>query len=77
MKTKNINDHPTIEIVNATEHEDGSATYEFVTNDAFDQMYLQDTGKKRVTKKGLSKYILDLIKKAVNRIDGYDIEEKI
>ena len=68
------NEQPNIEIINYVENEDGSATIEFQTNKAFDRMYLAETGKKRVTKKGLSNYILELLEKAVNKLDGYDLE---
>lgn len=84
MKTKSTNtcnnndqfDHdlPQIFVRNTTEHEDGTMTIEFDTNDAFDKMYLEQTGKKRITKRGLSNFIYDLIEKSITNTDGYSIE---
>lgn len=38
-------------------------------------MYLEETGKKRVTKRGLSNYIKDIILKAYNKQDGYEFKK--
>jgi len=67
-------DKPTIIIGEIIDNDDGTCTIEFETNDAFEQMYLEDTGKKRITKRGLSNYIKDIIMKANNKQDGYDIK---
>ena len=66
-------DIPSIKIHSVTDNDDGTCTIDFETSDAFDKMYLEDTGKKRVTKKGLSNFIRELILKAVNKEDGYSI----
>lgn len=67
---------PDIKILDYIENKDGSATLKFETNKAFDKMYLEQTGKKRVTKKGLANYVLELIEKSVNKLDGYDIKKQ-
>jgi len=65
---------PLIKVGKVIEHDDGACTVEFETNDAFDKMYLEKTGKKRVTEKGLGKYINDLLLKAIKNEDGYGIK---
>ena len=74
MEKEEPNVEPRIEVTDYAENEDGSVAFEFKTNEAFDRMYLARTGKKRVTKKGLSKYVLELLEKAIDKIDGYDME---
>lgn len=66
---------PMIQVAEIVDHDDGTCTVKFETNDAFDKMYLEETGKKRVTKRGLSNYIKDIIIKAHNKQDGYDIKK--
>ena len=65
-------DKPIIKVGEIVDHDDGTSTITFEVNDAFEQMYLEDTGKKRMTKRGLSNYIKDIIMKANNKQDGYD-----
>ena len=64
---------PIIQIIEVTDNPDGSANIEFETNDAFDQMYLKETGKKRLTQKGLGNYITKLITKSIKQMDGYSL----
>lgn len=66
---------PNIQIGDITDHDDGTCTIEFFTNDAFDKMYLEQTGAETVTEEGLSDYILDILTKAVEGKDGYNIAE--
>ena len=65
-------DKPAINIGEVIDHDDGTSTITFEVNDAFEQMYLEDTGKKRITDRGLINYIKDIITKANNKQDGYD-----
>ena len=69
-----MKEEPTINISEIIDNDDGTCTIEFETNDAFEQMYLEETGKKRITKRGLSNYIKDIIMKANKKKDGYDIK---
>lgn len=70
-------EQPTINIGEVLDHDDGTSTITFEVNDAFEKMYLEETGKKRITKRGLSNYIKDIIMKAYNKQDGYDIKENV
>lgn len=71
MKTEGI---PQVKILNTIEHDDGSMTVEFDTNKAFDQMYLKEKNRKRVTKRGLSQFFLELLEKAIDEVDGHKLE---
>ena len=68
MEKKDI---PIIKVVSMIDNQDGTCTVEFETNDAFDKFYLKETGKKRVTKKGLGNYIIELLTNAIEEKDGY------
>jgi len=70
-------EQPTINIGEVLDHDDGTSTITFEVNDMFEKMYLEETGKKRITKRGLSNYIKDIIMKAYNKRDGYDIKENV
>jgi len=54
---------------------DGSCTMSFDTNKAFDDLYKKEKGRKRVTEKGMGKYILELFQKGLDKEDGYDIRK--
>ncbi len=64
---------PSMRVIEIKENDDDTCTIDFETSDSFDKMYLEETGKKRVTKRGLSNFIRDLLMKAYNKEDGYDI----
>ena len=66
---------PIIKVIKITENDDDTCTMDFETSDSFDKWYLKETGKKRVTKRGISNFIRDLLMKAVNKEDGFEIEE--
>jgi len=65
---------PSIRVIEIKENDDDTCTIDIETSDSFDEWYLQETGKKRVTKRGISNFIRDLLMKAHNKEDGYDIE---
>jgi hypothetical protein len=54
--------------------DDGSCTVTFDTNKAFDELYKKKKGRKRVSKKGLGNYVLELLKKGLAKEDGYDLK---
>ncbi len=60
-------DLPLLTLIRVADHDDGSSTVEFEANDAFIKYYLKQTGKKRVTNKGLSNFILNIIKESIDK----------
>ena len=67
---------PEIKIINVIDNPNGSSSISFETNEAFDQMYLKKTGKKRLTKKGVGNYVKEILTKAIEKKDGFSIEKK-
>jgi|TARA_X000001382_G_scaffold91957_1_gene66410 hypothetical protein len=67
---------PEIKVLDIVDNPNGSSLITFETNEAFDQMYLKKTGKKRLTKKGLGNYIKEILTKAIEEKDGFSIEKK-
>jgi hypothetical protein len=54
-------DAGTFKVVNKTENEDGTFSYEFEYDANFALYYQMKTGRKRVTQKGISKFIIKLL----------------
>lgn len=71
MKTK-----PIITITDITDNLDGSSLVSFETNEAFDKMYLKNTGRKNLTNRDLEKYLTEIITKAIEEKDGFSIKRK-
>ena len=74
-KKEEMPEPPQIRLGEVTEHEDGSATMSFETNKAFDKFYKEQTGRKRVSKKGLQAFILDMLEKGHDDEAGWSIRE--
>ncbi len=66
---------PEIKVLDIVDNPNGSSSITFETNEAFDQMYLKKTGKKRLTKKGVGNYIKEILTKAIEEKDGFSIEK--
>ena len=69
-----VNIFPEIYIVEMKDRPDGDCDVTFDTNKAFDDLYKKKKGRKRITKKGVGNYILELFQKAIDREDGYDFK---
>ena len=69
-----VNIFPEIYIVEMKDRPDGDCDVTFDTNKAFDDLYKKKKGRKRVTKKGIGNYILELFQKAIDKEDGYDLK---
>ena len=68
------NDFTQIYIIEMKDRPNGDCDVIFDTNKAFDDLYKKKKGRKRVTKKGMGNYILELFQKAINKEDGYDFK---
>ena len=66
-------DFPQIYIVEMKDNPDGSCDMTFDSNKAFDDLYKERKDRKRVTKKGLGNFVLELITKGLAKEDGYDL----
>ena len=67
-------DFPRIYIIEMKERPNGDCDVIFDTNKAFDDLYKKKKGRKRVTKKGIGNYILELFQKAIDKEDMYDLK---
>ena len=67
-------DFPRIYVHETKDNPDGSCTMTFDTNKAFDESYKKAKDRKRVTKKGIGSYILEILAKAVDKKDGYELK---
>ncbi|MDA7495734.1 hypothetical protein OAL45_00290 [bacterium] len=67
---------PEIKVLDIVDNPNGSSLITFETNEAFDQMYLKKTGKKRLTKKGVGNYIKEILTKAIEEKDGFSIKKQ-
>ena len=65
---------PRIYVHGMKDNPDGSCTMTFDTNKAFDEVYKEAKGRKRVTQKGIGNYILELLRKGLDKEDGYDLK---
>ena len=69
-----VNIFPEIYIIEMKDRPNGDCDVTFDTNKAFDDLYKKKKGRKRVTKKGIGNYILELFQKAIDKEDGYDFK---
>ena len=67
-------DFPRIYIHSIKDQPDGDCVMTLDTNKAFDESYKKAKGRKRVTKKGVGNYILEIMTKALNKEDGYELK---
>lgn len=67
---------PEIKVIDVVDNPNGSSSITFETNEAFDQMYLNETGKKRLTKRGLGNYIKEILTKSIEEKDGFSIRKQ-
>ena len=67
-------DFPRIYVHGMKDNPDGSCTMTFDTNKAFDEVYKEAKDRKRVTQKGIGNYILELLRKGLDKEDGYDLK---
>ena len=67
-------DFPRIYIHGVKDSPDETCNIEFSTNKAFDDLYKKKKDRKRVSKKGIGNYILELLKKSLAKEDGYDLK---
>ena len=67
-------DFPRIYIIEMKERPNGDCDVIFDTNKAFDDLYKKKKGRKRVTKKGIGNYILELFQKAIDKEDMYNLK---
>ena len=67
-------DFPRVYIHDVVDNPDESCTITFDTNKAFDDLYKKKKDRKRVSKKGVQEFLLELLEKGLAKEDGYDLK---
>ena len=67
-------DFPRVYIHDVVDNPDESCTITFDTNKAFDDLYKKKKDRKRVSKKGVQEFLLELLEKGIAKEDEYDIQ---
>ena len=68
-------DFPRVYIHDVVDNPDESCTITFDTNKAFDDLYKKKKDRKRVSKKGVQEFLLELLEKGIAKEDEYDIKK--
>ena len=68
-------DFPKIYIHDVIDNPDETCSITFDTNKAFDDLYKKEKNRKRVSKKGVGEFFIELLKKALDKEDEYDIKK--
>ena len=81
MKKKSLEEvmnsnFPQIYLHEVKDNPDGTCSIEFSTNKAFDELFKKEKNRKRVSKKGLGYYFLELLEKGLAKEDGYSIKKQ-
>ena len=67
-------DFPRIYIHDMVDNPDGTCSMEISTNKAFDELFKKEKNRKRVSKKGLAEFFVEILEKGIAKEDEYDIK---
>ena len=68
-------DLPKVYIHDVVDNPDETCSITFDTNKAFDDLYKKEKNRKRVSKKGVGEFFIELLKKGLDKEDGYDLKQ--
>ena len=68
-------DFPRVYIHDMKDHSDDTCSMEISTNKAFDELFKKEKNRKRVSKKGIQEFFIELLEKGIAKEDGYDIKK--
>ena len=68
-------DFPRVYIHDMKDNPDDTCSMEISTNKAFDEFFKKEKNRKRVSKKGVQEFFIELLEKGLAEDDGYDIKE--
>ena len=68
-------DLPRVYIHDVKDNLDETCTIEISTNKAFDDLFKKEKNRKRVSRKGIQKFFIELLEKGLAKEDGYDIKK--
>ena len=68
-------DFPRVYIHDMKDNPDDSCSMEISTNKAFNELFKKEKNRKRVSKKGLGEFFIELLEKGLAKEDEYDIKK--
>ena len=68
-------DFPRVYIHDVKNNPDDTCSMEISTNKAFDELFKKEKNRKRVSKKGVQEFFIELLEKGLAKEDGYDIKK--
>jgi hypothetical protein len=68
-------DFPRVYIHDVKNNPDDTCSMEISTNNAFDELFKKEKNRKRVSKKGIQEFFIELLEKGLAKEDGYDIKK--
>ena len=68
-------DFPRVYIHDVKNNPDDTCSIEISTNKAFDELFKKEKNRKRVSKKGVQEFFIELLEKGLAKEDGYDIKK--
>ena len=75
LKEVMTSDFPKVYIHDVIDNPDETCSITFDTNKAFDDLYKREKNRKRISKKGIGKFFIELLEKGIAKEDGYDIKK--
>jgi hypothetical protein len=66
-------DFPRVYIHDVKDNPDETCSITFDTNKAFDDLYKKEKNRKRISKKGVGEFFIELLKKGLDKEDGHDL----
>ena len=67
-------DFPRVYIHDMKDNPDDTCSMEISTNKAFDELFKKEKNRKRISKKGIVEFFLELLEKGLAKEDGYDLK---
>ena len=67
-------DFPRVYIHDIKDNPDETCSIEISTKKAFDELFKKEKNRKRVSKKGLAEFFVEILEKGIAKEDEYDIK---
>ena len=74
LKEVMTSDFPKVYIHEVRDNPDETCSMEISTNKAFDELFKKEKNRKRISKKGIGKFFIEMLEKGLDKEDGYDLK---
>ena len=75
LKEVMSSDLPKVFIHDMKDNPDDTCSMVISTNKAFDELFKKEKNRKRVSKKGIQEFFIELLEKGIAKEDGYDLKK--